>query len=418
MSPKTLKLAIISDLHYRRHEATNPCRPAIASQGAHADPMSGLLKIIKEQNLSSNSDDHIQADYLLCPGDITDRAGAEPFEYAWGQLKELQEALGARHLITTTGNHEVDSRTGAEYDRPGNTEIITDPLKMLQKLRDYPSTALIKNDRRWVYWGRGYEFIEEEGVLFLLINSSHYHWTTRAIEYERGRIGEVALEELRQEIALKVNSDRNRVFVVLLHHHPIPHQDLDIELGTIEMTNGSRLMQVLGDSGVVWIVIHGHKHHARLITAQGAYARPVVFAAGSFGAQLDGALATKTRTQFYILSAEIEDQSITPKATGTLSVRAWSGTEWDISTKIAHGLPDGCGFHIPDLDLQQLAEQIKLLISSEESSYLSWSETVRAIPNLKCLMPDQLKRLGSVFDATGIKTTWQKDQWLPKEIAE
>lgn len=415
MPPKTIRLAVISDLHYRHHGSAIECRPAIASQGPHADPMDALLRIIADQKTTCEK---IEADYLLCPGDITDRAGIEPFQQAWRQLKDLKCALNAKHMIVSTGNHEVDSRAGEDLDRPGNVEVESDPLRMLQKLDDYPSTALVGSERRWIYWGRGYEFIEEPGVLFLIINSSHYHWTTRAAEYERGRIGDVALEALRKEIGERVNIDRNRAFVVLLHHHPIPHQDLDFDLGKIEMANGSRLVQALTDTDVTWIVIHGHKHHARLITAQGAYARPVVFAAGSFGAQLDGVLATKTRTQFYIMNLEVEDQSVTPRATGSLSAWSWSGTDWGKSTKTVHGLPDGCGFQVPDIDLQVLTQKVISLVSGGGASFISWSEAVRAIPELQRLMPEQIKRLRKVFDASGIKSTWQGDQWLPTEISQ
>lgn len=417
MSPTNIRLAVISDLHYKHHEPATQCRPAIAMQGAHADPMQALLNIITEHD-SKPTTEKIEADYLLCPGDITDRAGAEPFQHAWSRLKELKTALGARHIIASTGNHEVDSRVGTELDRAGNVEIESDPLKTLQKLEDYPSTALVGTERRWIYWGRGYEFIEEQNTLFLIINSSHYHWTTRAVEYERGRIGDVALDALRGEIGARVDKNRNRAFIALLHHHPIPHQDLDINLGKIEMTNGSRLMQVLSDTDVSWVVVHGHKHHARLITAQGGYARPVVFAAGSFGAQLDGALATQTRTQFYIADINIEDQSITPKAVGTLSAWSWSGTEWSKSTKHVHGLPDGCGFHIPELNMQELVTKLDNSLTTAGHSYINWSEAIRFVPELKCLMPEQIRRLRKIFESAGLKTTWQSDQWLPTEVAK
>lgn len=415
MSPKNIRLAVISDLHYRRHASDLICRPAIASQGAHADPMDALLKKIRE---APSPAEKICADYLLCPGDITDRAGAEPFHQAWGRLKELKDALGCQHIIASTGNHEVDSRAGEEQDQPGNVEVESDPLKMLQRLQDYPSTALMDNDRRWVYWGRGYEFIELPDTLILIINSSHYHWTTRAVEYERGRIGDVALDSLRDEIGKFVNTNKNRAFIALLHHHPIPHQDLDVELGKIEMSNGSRLIQLLADTDVHWLVVHGHKHHARLITAQGAYARPVVFAAGSFGAQLDGALATKTRTQFYIVNLQIEDQSVSPKVTGSISAWSWSGTDWARSTKVVHGLPDGCGFKIPELDLQDLANKVHTYLLGNDSAFANWSEAACAVPDLKHLMPDQIKRLKRIFEAKGIKSTWQDDNWFPTEVSK
>jgi predicted MPP superfamily phosphohydrolase len=409
MSDNLVRIAVISDLHYLNY-GQEGSRPAVAQQGTYSDPMEGLLCLLQEQASP------VRADYLLCPGDITDRANSEAFTQGWERLKQLQLALRASHLIATTGNHEVDSRAGDQHDRPGSVEVEADPLKMLQGLRDYPSTA-IDGDRRWVYWGRGYEFIEGDGVLFLVINSSHYHWTTRANEFERGRVGDVALAVLREEIAERVALDRNRAFVVLLHHHPIPHQDLDHQLGRIEMANGPRLMQLLEESGVAWIVVHGHKHHARLITAQGGPARPIVFSAGSFGARLDGSLGLKTRTQFYIVNLHVEDQAIAPKNCGTVHAWAWCDNEWIPATRYVHGLPDGCGFRLPQLDIEQLGRAVLALVSNR-GPYLSWKEAVQELPDLGFLMPSELTLLKKVFVSLGVKATWAHDRWFPTEVSK
>lgn len=414
MSIQKLRLAIISDLHYRHHESGLDCRSAVAVQGAHADPMPALLEIIKT---GDSSNEEIKCDYLLCPGDITDRAGVEPFNQAWEHLKKLKTALGAKHLIASTGNHEVDSRANPALDTPGSVIFEADPLKVLHQHSDYPSSTFIGNERRWIYWGRGYDFIEEPGVLFLLINSSHYHWTMRAAEYEKGRIGDVALDLLRVEIESRVSGDFNRAFVVLLHHHPIPHEDLDVDLGKIEMGNGSRLIQVLEESGVTWIIVHGHKHHARLISAQGSNARPIVFAAGSFGARLGGVLATRTRTQFYILNLEILDQSLGAKAIGTIDSWSWSGSSWSRSTHINDGLPDGCGFRVPELDIASLAAKLGRHLTDCDQSFLEWTEALSIFPELKSLMPSQIKQLKKTLPKLNINTTWSDNDWFPKEVA-
>lgn len=418
MEEKTIRIAVISDLHYRTHQSGLACRPSVSDQGQHDDPMVMLIDHLRSESRALVNSDGRIADYLLCPGDIADKASEPAFDEGWSKLKALQQTLSAKHLITSTGNHEIDSRASRESDTPGNVEIELDPLKALQKHSDYPSTAFVQSDRRWIYWGRGYEFIDEEDILFLLINSSHYHWTTRENEFQRGRIGEVALEELRKELRERVKSNASRAFVALLHHHPIPHQDLDVDLGRIEMSNGARLIEALDASGVPWLIIHGHKHHARLLPAQGGPSRPVVFAAGTFGAVLSGKLATQTKQQFYLLDVSVLSQQIRPEAAVRVRALTWSGSNWIWTTKKQHGLPDRCGFRTPQLDIVREVEAIKNFLDQRpETTFFAWQEVVEGHSNLKYLLPSEITVLQRAMDAVGIKYTWKDDDWFPSEIS-
>jgi predicted MPP superfamily phosphohydrolase len=415
---KTIRLAIISDLHYRKHEGgdgSNPCRPATATNGVMADPMSGLLRLLEEDSYSLKREDGTVADYLLCPGDISDKAAPDAFDEGWNKLKELQLALAAKHLISATGNHEVYSRPDDQFDIPGNVEKSVDPLSTLQKHLDYPSTMLTGNDRRWVYWGRGYEFIEAPDAQFLLINSSHFHPTTRALEFERGRVGDVGLKSLREEIAISVKRDEQRLRVVLLHHHPIPHQDLDVDLGKIPMDNGAKLMEVLSESRVAWLVVHGHKHHPRLVRGQGS-GGTVVFAAGSFGALLTGTLATKTRPQFYLVDAAVVDQRSQPEAIGTVRAFSWTGSDWEPAVRRAHGLPDGCGYQIPQVSLSTVSCSVKAALN--DVPFLRWDEVIQKVPELTHLLPEEIMYLKDALQVAGVNATWPIEKWFPTEVAK
>jgi hypothetical protein len=413
---RKITLGIISDLHYRKHDSVPGCRPATAIQGTHADPMAGLLRFLKDFRESEGVVGPI-ADFLLCPGDITDRGSQESFDEGWGKLKELQSTLGAHHLISATGNHEVDSRVSDEHDQVGNAEIYIDPLQSMQRHLDYPSTALLEQERRWIYWGRGYEFIEQEGVLFLLINSSHYHNTTRSNEFERGRIGDVTLQCLREEMKIRVDRTSALVYVALLHHHPIPHQDLDVDLGKIEMDNGAKLMQIFAESDVAWLVVHGHKHHPRLVRGQSSTGA-IVFAAGSFGAQLNGTLAALTQPQFYLVDAFIVDQQSQPEAKGAIRAFSWNGSAWGPSVQRNQGLPDRCGYKIPQLDISLLAREIRSKLDIESVSFMEWSEVVEIIPNLGHLLPEETKRLNSSLQVARVNTVWPQENWFPSDVAK
>lgn len=417
MMASSVRLAVISDLHYRTYSSDNECRPAVSSQGVHDDPMAGLLHYLRKYKTSLEISDGKIADYLLCPGDIADKANEFAFDEGWKKLKELQNALGARHLVASTGNHEVNSRASSDTDRAGNVEVEIDPLKTLQKYHDYPTTAFIESNQRWVYWGRGFEFVEDGEVLILLINSSHYHWTTRMVEFERGRLGEIALAELQVEIKRRVANSSQRLFVALLHHHPIPHQHLSHNLGNIEMVNGPRLIEMLEASGVPWLIIHGHKHHARLIPAQGGHYGPLVFAAGTFGAHLSGTLALETRPQFYMIDAALSPAS---KSEVSILIRAlsWTGSDWVWATKKNHGLPDRCGFKLPRTDPAAIASAIRNVLDSTSNTVLKWDQVMDSVAELKYILPTDIKYVQRALANASVNTVWDDDDWFPSEVSK
>lgn len=415
---RTVRLAVISDLHFRRHSKDESCRPAAATQGKATDPIEGLLSLIQGGGNQIGFDADRMADYLLCPGDIGDMADAAAFNQGWERLKELQKALGARHLIASTGNHEVSSRASPVDDVAGNVEAEVDPLAAMQSKDDYPSDLLDPDVGRWVYWGRGYEIIETDEMLLVLVNSSHFHPTTRANEFERGRIGEVSLSMLRKELAAKVKANENRVFIMLLHHHPIAHENLDVKLGKIPMSNGPGLMEVLAQTEVAWLVIHGHKHFPRLIYSSDEGAgRSVVFAAGSAGAQLTGDIADKTRLQFYLVEASILDQRVMPRAEGRLRAYSWSGRAWQPSVRMKEGLPDRCGYKVPEVDFGVLGIQIKDALLTSGEKYMMWVELALAVPLLAHILPKDLPTLRKVLDSMEVKSTWEVGDYFPKEFS-
>lgn len=411
----SIRLAIASDLHYVEPSGAHPSRPATAKAGTTGDPMHALLELVKQD--AAGSERQLAADYLVCPGDVTNQASAAGFEVGWTQLKSLKDALGAKHLLATTGNHEVHSRASDKDNQVGLSTQSLDPLAVIQRHPDYPCTCLT-NDERWVYWGRGYQIVEEPHILFLIINTSHFHPTTRANEFERGRISDIALQALKQDLAIRVATDKARAFVAVMHHHPIPHQASAAPEENIEMQNGSQLIQLLESTNVAWLVIHGHKHEGRIISAQGANNPPMVFAAASFGAMLDGVLATQTHQQFYILELEIQDQSIEPTARAHLRAWHWTGTSWELAQKHAHGLPDGCGYQIPAFNLQAVLDALVGTLAAEDGPFLQWDEVVEKHSELSRLLPGKVKFMRDMMASKNIRTTWEADSWFPQEVAK
>jgi hypothetical protein len=378
--------------------------------------MHALLALVN-QEAAAGTARQFEADYLICPGDVTNQASAAGFEAGWEQLKALKTALGAQHLLATTGNHEVHSRATEKDDLIGLSTQSLDPLAVIQRHPDYPCTCLSDADR-WVYWGRGYQIVEQPNILFLIINSSHFHPTTRANEFERGRISEIALQSLRADLAKRVAADKARVFVAVMHHHPIPHQAGTTPEENIEMHNGSQLIQLLEQTNVAWLVIHGHKHAGRLIIAQGDNNPPMVFAAASFGAMLDGVLATQTHLQFYILHLEVCDQSVEPTARGQLRAWHWTGTSWETARKYGHGLPDRCGYQRPPFKPQPVLDSLAGTLAAESRPFLKWEEAVEKHRELGYLLPGQVRFMRDMMATKEIKNVWEADAWFPQEVAK
>lgn len=405
---ETLRIAVLSDLHYRCHELGQPCRPASSVDGAQLDPVAAFLDYVKRNDL--------KADYLICPGDITDRAAAKPLEEGWRKLQEIKEALAARHLIASTGNHEVESRVPPNtHDKAGNAEEDFDPLKCLQALDDYPSSCWSGIDRKWVYWGRGYEFIEDGDVLFLLINSSHFHPTTQINEFERGKLSDICIQLLRIEIGQRIESTKATVFVTVLHHPPISHESLELDLGRTTMFNGARLIELLDCSGQAWLVIHGHKHHGRIVLAQGSGCQPVVFAAGSAGAAMEGRQGLELRLQSYIVEVEVHPKDSLPQLRGTVQSFSWIENDWRPAAIRKHGIPDGSGFASPLVQVQTLLPAI-VSYAERTSAFVKWHELLNAVPQLRNLLPDQMGHLRTAIERKGGVFTWKEGHAFPDDL--
>ena len=354
------------------------------------------------------------ADVLVCGGDITNRASQPAFMTGWNKLKQLRNSLSATELISATGNHEILSRPPEEAVKAGNSLFTHDPIGWLQELDDYPAVFGGDPERRWTYWGRGYEIVDTEFATIVVLNSCHYHLTMQEVEFERGKIGTVLLKDLKRQLAKRKNEKKLRV--LLLHHHPVQHPDHDVD-GQIDMFNGNKLIEALIETGTEWLVIHGHKHDPRLIKAQGTVWQPVIFSAGSFGARLSGTLSGKTRNQFYVIDLRsLTDELGDLRMYATIESYFWSGTEWRTVNEIEQGLPNGCGFG-PPVNLSQTAIDIQNHLKGA-AGYMKWDELASLLPELRRLTPDEISVLKTnLRDKLKIKLGGDSRLWFPTELS-
>ncbi|SDA96103.1 3',5'-cyclic AMP phosphodiesterase CpdA [Pseudomonas sp. NFACC15-1] len=361
------------------------------------------------------SNEFNDVDLVLCPGDITTRACIDSFSSGWSKLNELAQALNAKHLVASTGNHEIISRSADINKTPGNVELHVDPQEHLLCTKNYPA-VFAHSHQRWVYWGRGYETLVGDNWIVLIINSCHFHTTQLANEFERGRVGQSALEEMKSSLG---NIAMNKVFrFVLIHHPPNNHEEPGVELGREPMFNGIDFLRVLEDTGLDWLVIHGHKHFQRLIRVGDSDRSPMIFGAGSFGAGLKGTVAAKTKNQFYIVDFDVSKDAVgDERLKASFNSFYWDLTEWKPVVNETQGLPNFCGFDLSKkLDVPQLAVLVRDTIP-KDAPWCTWLELKQQIDALNYLTPGDIKSLKIALGKLKVKGLTELQHWFPEQLS-
>jgi metallophosphoesterase superfamily enzyme len=390
------KIAVASDLHAFVELAENQKRPpshlAVSgndSQPGH-QPIAGLISIIQEL--------HLDADLLLCPGDLGHKARPEAIKYAWEQLHRIKEGLGAKLLVASTGNHDVDSRY--EFNNP-------DPLQILKDLKpSYPLPEENLNDK---YWARDFVLVQDHQYRLVVLNSSAHHGK-REHEENHGSITATALQLLKLKLE---QSDPKLINILLCHHHPQPHSEL--KLGQADMMDDGQLLLDLLGSGRYgrWLVIHGHKHHPKVTYAAGGCCSPVVFGAGSLCAELYLELQTGTRNQFHLITlntAEMAKHGLV----GRIESWIWAvGIGWEPAPE-GSGLPRECGFGFRG-DLTLLAHLVNSKIPAPPAK-LEWRGLTLEVPELRFLLPQDYRVLKERLKELGVGI--EEMDGLPYEVGK
>lgn len=364
-----LTVFVVSDLHAHCQEGEKtPSFLDIRADEANftCHPISGLKKLIQDEQL--------QADLLLCPGDLGDKAIPEATRKAWEWLNSLGACLGVEQTLATAGNHDVDSRHAHnKHDARG----------VLQELRPrFPVNTLSEFDQ---YWSRHYVILVNPQYRIVLLNSAAYHGNAPD-EYEKGRIAETTCRALREDL---IGADDGRLNILLCHHHP--HQHSEYGLGETDvMLGGQLLLDLLGSADFGdWVVIHGHKHHPKIAYAAATSGSgPIVFSAGSMSATLYPSLAAHVRNQVHLLRFDLDDIHLNGiRAT----VRSWDWAPFRgwAAAGDRSGLPREGGFGCRE----RAPELAGRVASAFIGSSMVWTEVVLATPSLKFVTPDDFTRI-------------------------
>lgn len=377
-----LTLFIISDLHVYvddlpagTSEHERPSWQAVAAAeipGQH--PLNDLRMLISKEKLGAN--------YLICPGDIADKARPEALTWAWGWIKNIARDLHAETVVST-GNHDLDSRNMYNgHDAKGH----------LLELHDYPHHDVAIADQ---YWARSAILHQGSDHNILVLNSAAYHGYND--EFRHGRVSAATIRHIER---LLDSADLNKLNLLVCHHHLYRYGTVDLD-DYSEMTDGSLLLNLLGSGRRgKWLVIHGHRHWPNLEYAAGGAASPVVFAAGSFSAMVYRELQGKARNQCYELRVSLPTAGERFAVKGRYRSWEWVKDDGWIPAKERSGLRDQGGFGCRDADA--VVDKIAGAIN-DEVPYLERHEIVSVAPDVEYLLPNDETYVRHALSALGLK---------------
>jgi Icc-related predicted phosphoesterase len=400
-TPNSLKVAVVSDLHFVNSanikDSSHHSWLIFNSDGTLNNKFwSSLIDKIEQDN--------IKADILVCPGDITTHAEGSALTFAWNKLNELAKVLGCSILATATGNHDVNSR-GKELSNIirdlEKDQSLVENLKQLEP--PYPLVNLVTPSpeadhlNRIQYFGSDFLHLSNNEKYNLVVLNSCASHTNDPTSYERGYVSLSTHEWLENSLKGKFDPRQKKLGIMVCHHHPILHADHGI--GTYDfMKGGHELLQMLNKYGN-WIVIHGHKHHAKLSYFADGSKNTVVFSAGTLSHHKDH-LGDDFANQFYVM--DIDQTKNKGIAKGTFDVYSWQGSHWAHSKRRKDGVYTGVGFGEVGC-LEELAEKISKIVNPITGT--DWKQVIEQFPELKNRLPKDIDHLEANLQAYDIDIT-------------
>jgi len=376
-----LNIAIVSDLHctalQQSPKVTHLTAGAVRTP-VNQHPVQALLELIKEEPLS--------ADVLVCPGDLAHQVCSVGMLQAWDHLGEIQRKLRAKLLLPTIGNHDVDSRNNKG----------SDPFDIPRSIHpEFPRPQRADQD---MFWSRGFYHAKLSDLAgFVVLNTVIRHTDKQSAE--RGTFDASHIDAMRahlRSIYEKKGAPLSPIRVAVMHHHPIAHSTAHFgSPDTLEF--GDQILGALAEFQFRF-VIHGHRHEPRITRHLATGIEQLVFAAGSFSAQLDS-LASRTKNLFHVLSLESQENDL---YSGCL--RTWEftlGNGWEKAHSPSASIPFESNIRTPCPHVS--ADEVIAQCKSLPGEILRHADITRLCPQLLHLLPTELKQQKESLKAKGYK---------------
>lgn len=376
------RIAVVSDLHCHMNGASSPACSYIISDAPRIDsrrhPVEALAELVKNEPYFNG------IDLLLCPGDLANQIDPQGIYSGWQTLQEIGYILGAPPLIATLGNHDIDSHEKHDCAR-------SDPLFFGKSLGSrFPSNDRDANSR---YWSEGFHSHLFEDLFILNVNSTHGF--NKQPRCKRGGVTDLQRQGIERHLEQNLQEMNNRAKVLLCHHHPIAHEELNAGNEDL-MDQGSLLIDILAKYNFN-LVVHGHKHHPRLKETSSSYGRITVLAAGSFSSILTGELAQFSQNLFHVIDID---------KTGKGEIKSWKFrlTEgWTPADWSSSNIPSISGFGFQG-DISVLVDQIDKWLTERNPLQSDWAAVAKKFPMINNLLPGALIKLSEGLMSRHIST--------------
>jgi 3',5'-cyclic AMP phosphodiesterase CpdA len=322
-----VQILVISDLHAYSRVPVPGTRPSYLKAGDTGDrsPSYSFEQLLRTGAVP-------EPDLVVCPGDLGHQADQPGLNFAWEFLKRISQVSRRKLLITTTGNHDVDSRfQSSDFDAKG---MLLDLRPSYPIISDFATLCADDEQCQLAFWARNFCILPVTNCRFVVLNTCAFHGTGKpatAPEYEHGRISTRTLTRLR--LALE-DDDRRRdahglarpaLNILVCHHHLEKDGSLD-DPDQSQMVGAHGLVQLMSSSDYGrWLAIHGHRHRARLFQPGGATG-PWVLSAASFAATRDHDYENRSPNQAHLVEIDFSAMSrLDLKPAGSLDLDAWRG---------------------------------------------------------------------------------------------
>jgi len=328
-----------------------------------------LLDLIDIENL--------QADGLLVPGDLTNKAKLEGLQEGWGYALEIGRKLKAPEVIPVIGNHDVDSFRN-DPQRPATHAV--------RNLRpEFP----FRNERDvQSFFADGYCLLPVGSAEIVAINTVIDH--NDPLIAKRGSFGEDRIERMERALQGRFKSPLRGA---LMHHHPFLHSSAFMA-DTDVIPTGDSLIAALRRLGCRF-VIHGHKHFTRLSNVDGV----AILSSGSFSAMLNE-FSSAVGNTFHMVHV----QGTSPDDLRGV-IKTWAfryGEGWRRSN-VNSGFPYTTGFgrraSLPDIisGLKTLGSQ------NADGTRYRQTDVLAAVPEVEYLTPGEREQVNQVIAGDDLK---------------
>lgn len=383
MSDPIFTIAVISDLHCKpgnleaKEYNSTYLYSDLLSKPVLQHPVEALKKLIISEDLKVNA--------IVCPGDIADKMNVQGLVSGWKYLEEINALLKSKLLISTVGNHDVNSFQELPFGFNHYVQNLNDQFPFSNSEFD----SLLQNEINQQFWSKNNFFIyENEKSVFLVYNTCHnHHDKTQAKE---SCITDPILEAM--EDRLKRFAVVNKIKIAVLHHHPKAFSNLNQIYKDGDVLKGGDKFISLLIKEKFDLIIHGHKHIPRLEYDESL----PIFCSGSFSSRMNVADWPRGMNTFHVIDfyKDIEGNQASSKARGV--IRTWEfaySAGWKMTRNPDAFFPAFTGFGNPNRDIQSFAKRINLWfkkeITGKAKNVATYQQIKSEFPDIEFLNPNE-----------------------------